>query len=370
VFTVHIEGLPPRAFREARVSIGRSTRCALVLPSPEVSRNHAVIEESDGAFTLEDCGSGHGTYVDGVRITKAAITRASQIRIGPFQLTIEPDAGVDLTEQRLLAAITSNQDAASRMVYADWLEQRGDGVRAEFLRLQESLAAVSPEQLMDETVLARTARLRELAASIDMEWRYEVARPAVEGCATRFNFKCPREWGAMDETERKDVRHCNACNKHVYYAATVEIARRHVEAGACVVVDIISRRTHGDLERRPVMMGGAMAPPPMPPGPPSQPRSWTPSSSSTVFLLYTGQRYPVTKDQFVIGGARSDLAIDGVPQPYATVLRRNGTFYIKDLGSTTDGINYRGLQIDNKRLDEGDVFYLGDHELRVTYRAE
>ena len=81
VFTVHIEGMPPRGFDEPKISIGRSTRSALVLPSPEVSRNHAVIEERGGSFVLEDCGSSHGTYVDGVRISKTAITRASQIQI-------------------------------------------------------------------------------------------------------------------------------------------------------------------------------------------------------------------------------------------------------------------------------------------------
>ncbi len=363
MFAIDVEGLARREFDDARVSIGRSTRCALVLPSPEVSRNHAVIEESAGGFVLEDCGGAHGTYVDGVRITRAVITRASQIRIGPFQLTIEPDARVEPIEKALLAAILTKQDAASRLVYADWLEERGDSVRAEFLRLQESLAAMSPDRIMEGTVSAWTERLRALAASIDMGWRYQVARPAVEGCETRFSFKCPREWGGMDETDRSDVRHCSACNQHVYYAATLAIARRHVEAGACVVVDILPQRTDGDLQRqRTVRMGGAIAPLP-------SPASTGATASPAVFLLYNGQRYPVTKDPFIIGGATSDLAIEApdISPQHAAVICRNGTFYLKDLGS--NGIRYMGMLIDNKRLDEGDTFYLCDHELRVTYRT-
>lgn len=362
---MHIEGLAPRGFDETRISIGRSTRSALVLPNPQVSRNHAVLEERAGTFVLEDCGSAHGTFVDGLRITKAAITRASKIQIGPFRLTVEPGAGVDPVEERLLAAIATNQDAASRLVYADWLEGRGDDVRAEFLRLQESLAAVSSDQMMQGAAAAQAEQLRVLAASIDMKWRYDVARPAVEGCATRFNFKCPREWSAMDETDRKDVRHCGACNKHVYYAATVESAQRHVEAGACVVVDILPRRAHGDLKRPPVMMGGAMAALPI------ELPTTNPTNNSTVFLLFNGHRYPVTKDQFLIGSATGDLVIDdpNVSQPHASVIHRNGNFYLKDLGST-NGIYYMGMQIDNKRLDEGDVFQLCDHELRFTYRAD
>ena len=54
---------------------------------------------------------------------------------------------------------------------------------------------------------------------------------------------------------------------------------------------------------------------------------------------------------------------------HAAVIRRNGTFYIKDLGST-NGIDYKGMRIDNKRIDEGDIFHLCDYELRFTYRTD
>ena len=98
-----------------------------------------------------------------------------------------------------------------------------------------------------------------------------------------------------------------------------------------------------------------------------------PGGSPTLFLIYNGQRYPVTKDQFIIGrGSKtSDLPIkDGnISRKHAAVIRRNGTFYIKDLGST-NGIDYKGMRIDNKRIDEGDVFHLCDYELRFTYRAD
>jgi hypothetical protein len=97
------------------------------------------------------------------------------------------------------------------------------------------------------------------------------------------------------------------------------------------------------------------------------------SAGPTLFLIYNGQRYPVTKDQFIIGrGSKtSDLPIkDGnISRKHAAVIRRNGTFYIKDLGST-NGIDYKGMRIDNKRIDEGDVFHLCDYELRFTYRAD
>jgi hypothetical protein len=115
----------------------------------------------------------------------------------------------------------------------------------------------------------------------------------------------------------------------------------------------------------------APAPAPMPPAPNAMPSMG--SGGPTLFLIYNGQRYPVTKDQFIIGrGSKtSDLPIkDGnISRKHAAVIRRNGTFYIKDLGST-NGIDYKGMRIDNKRIDEGDVFHLCDYELRFTYRAD
>jgi len=117
--------------------------------------------------------------------------------------------------------------------------------------------------------------------------------------------------------------------------------------------------------------------PPPPSYPPAAPPAPAPAAGGAagqqLFLVFSGQRYPVGKDQFIIGrGSKtSDLPIkDGnISRKHAAVIRRNGTFYIKDLGST-NGIEYKGMRIDNKRIDEGDVFHLCDYELRFTYRAD
>ncbi|RMH42086.1 MAG: FHA domain-containing protein, partial [Deltaproteobacteria bacterium] len=126
---------------------------------------------------------------------------------------------------------------------------------------------------------------------------------------------------------------------------------------------------------------GRPPPPPVqaprrPPAPASRPPAYggaqaRPAAAPTLYLIFNNQRYPVLKDQFIIGrGSKtSDLAIkDGnISRKHAAVIRRNGTYYIKDLGST-NGIDYKGMRIDNKRIDEGDVFHLCDYELRFTYR--
>jgi hypothetical protein len=115
---------------------------------------------------------------------------------------------------------------------------------------------------------------------------------------------------------------------------------------------------------------------PTPPPPPVHPAALSPDvgpagSAPPLYLVFDNQKYRIDKDQFIIGrGAKSsDLPIkDGnISRKHAAVVRRNGTYFIKDLGST-NGIDFKGMRIDNKRIDEGDVFHLCDYELRFTYK--
>jgi hypothetical protein len=92
---------------------------------------------------------------------------------------------------------------------------------------------------------------------------------------------------------------------------------------------------------------------------------------ATLYLVFDNQRYRIDKEQFIIGrGSKSsDLPIkDGnISRKHAAVIRRNGTYFIKDLGST-NGIDFKGMRIDNKRIDEGDVFSICEYELKFTYK--
>jgi len=57
-----------------------------------------------------------------------------------------------------------------------------------------------------------------------------------------------------------------------------------------------------------------------------------------LYLIFGNQRYVIDKEQFIIGRGNksSDLPIrDGnISRKHAVVIRRNGEYYIKDLGST------------------------------------
>jgi hypothetical protein len=110
-------------------------------------------------------------------------------------------------------------------------------------------------------------------------------------------------------------------------------------------------------------------PPPLPPV--SRGAAMPQARAAQLFVIFNGQKIPVTKEEFIIGrGSKSaDLPIkDGnISRRHAAVVLHNGAYYMKDLGST-NGIEYQGRRFDTKRIDEGDVFRMCDYELRFTYQ--
>jgi uncharacterized protein (TIGR02996 family) len=253
---------PSRRFElsQREITIGRTQDNDLVAPKGNVSKRHARLIDKDGTCIAVDLKSTNGTYVNGRKITgPTVITPNDKLYVGDFVLRIEvfedvfdeDTREVEATELRLLAAIAQRDDA-SRQVYADWLEEHGFSDRAEFLRLQSEIDGMPPE-----SVHQRTDRMRELAESIDIEWRFKVARPVIENCLA-VEYQCPKEWGSLATTERSDVRYCASCSRRVYYCATVRDARAHAGIGDCVAVDIINQRTPNDLEAprpAPIRMG-------------------------------------------------------------------------------------------------------------------
>src|SRR4051794_40313430 len=69
------------------MTIGRAPGSTLGLSDPTVSRRHARI--SAGAV-LEDAGSSHGTWLDGVRVTgPSPLHDGAKIRLGDLELRVE-----------------------------------------------------------------------------------------------------------------------------------------------------------------------------------------------------------------------------------------------------------------------------------------
>jgi uncharacterized protein (TIGR02996 family) len=214
-------------------------------------------------------------------------------------------------ERAFLTAILERpDDDARKLVYADWLEERGDP-RAEYIRLMMKIRQeriVTPEQrrqhheLSAELATLRThemvddrpyvqpdsrrnrriqeleaqlaslssqirhavpARLQELAATLDPNWLAVVSDPEIEGCGQsspngwqlRFDFVCDRTWADLHPTEDPNVRHCDRCSKNVHFCDNLADAREHSRANHCIAVDLGIIRRDGDLIPRRSWLG-------------------------------------------------------------------------------------------------------------------
>jgi uncharacterized protein (TIGR02996 family) len=95
-----------------------------------------------------------------------------------------------MSEDPFLAAIRANpDDTLTRLVYADWLDERDDP-RGMFLRL-EIEAAATPEGVTMRD--AQLARLAVLAVQLDVRWVATVCRVPVEcGPMSEYPYRHPR----------------------------------------------------------------------------------------------------------------------------------------------------------------------------------
>jgi uncharacterized protein (TIGR02996 family) len=173
--------------------------------------------------------------------------------------------------------LESPADDITRLVYADWLQERNEPVasqKAEFLRLEVEIETAKKGQ---KNVLV--SRLQSLAAELDTDWLAVVSKIPIEECdqeaegrAThdyirryveesvpseflKLEFECPQKWEKLVATEDRTVRYCQSCKENVYYCDTIKVAREHARQGLCVAVDLGIIRKKGDLEPPRLLLG-------------------------------------------------------------------------------------------------------------------
>jgi uncharacterized protein (TIGR02996 family) len=172
-------------------------------------------------------------------------------------------------EDDFLRKLSENPaDDTLRMIYADWLDELGDDEsrkKSQFLRVTVRL--MGPIQRVGWRH-ARRMELHVLAQALPGAWLAVVSRLRIENCeqaAIReglaregfvFNVVCDKRWDELVATDAPAVRHCDACDRNVYYCDTIEDARGHARRGECVAVNLGVIRQSGDLEKRGIMLGG------------------------------------------------------------------------------------------------------------------
>ena len=72
-----------------RLVIGRGSECDLILDEPEMSRQHAVIENFGDGVYLRDLGSANGTFVNGVQVRDAVLHPDDQIAFDRNRFLLE-----------------------------------------------------------------------------------------------------------------------------------------------------------------------------------------------------------------------------------------------------------------------------------------
>ena len=71
--------------------VGRDRDCSLVIDAPSISRRHARISRDDSRCSIEDLGSTHGTFVEGIRIEPGepvVVHHEYGIRFGELDFTV------------------------------------------------------------------------------------------------------------------------------------------------------------------------------------------------------------------------------------------------------------------------------------------
>jgi uncharacterized protein (TIGR02996 family) len=148
-------------------------------------------------------------------------------------------------------------DDTVRLVYADWLDERSEAAKAEFLRL------TAEEPRMKKRRKSVGKRLQMLAAELDRKWLAVVSKLLIEVCESGgstvgFGWKrkssnptylCPKKWEQLRPTDTVDVRFCTGCQSEVYFADTIATAHSHAASGRCVVVSLGVVRSRDDLVR-------------------------------------------------------------------------------------------------------------------------
>jgi uncharacterized protein (TIGR02996 family) len=148
---------------------------------------------------------------------------------------------------------THPNDETTRLVYADWLEERDDS-RGTFLRLEQEYVALPIDDVRRARLLSR---IRRLARSLNRDWLRIVSRPPIENCRLnlKFAFECPRHWDQLQSTDLPTVRSCEFCDEPVYYCDTIAKARGHAARGECVAIDLVLLRKRNDLGVRKPIVG-------------------------------------------------------------------------------------------------------------------
>ncbi len=155
-----------------------------------------------------------------------------------------------MDEELFIAAIVAApRDDRPRLVYADWLDQRGD-LRGAWLRvsvrLQDLMGNDAPPEMRAKLQWVREVaqlqrRLRELRSIVPEAWALRVQAGLIKHCNMR-DANCPRDWLRLAESAEPSRRSCGQCQRSVQYCWSAPEVEAALTAGRPVVYSLAMDR--------------------------------------------------------------------------------------------------------------------------------
>ncbi|MBI4559259.1 MAG: HD domain-containing protein [Candidatus Hydrogenedentes bacterium] len=75
------------------INIGRSPENEIQVNDMQVSRKHAIIQQTPAGTIIRDLGSGNGTYIGSRRVLEYRLAKGDIIRVGPVEMRYEAEEG-------------------------------------------------------------------------------------------------------------------------------------------------------------------------------------------------------------------------------------------------------------------------------------
>ena len=82
-------------FQKDVITLGRALDNDLIFRQPQISRKHAKIQYQDGSFEIIDLKSTGGTYVNGNKIDRCALSKGDVITLTNLHLVFGQDVDID-----------------------------------------------------------------------------------------------------------------------------------------------------------------------------------------------------------------------------------------------------------------------------------
>jgi len=124
----------PHQLDGEEILIGRHPDCGVQLESNAVSRRHARVFVQDGQYTIEDLGSGNGTFVNGQAIESATpLNSQDRIKLGPVLMRFEEGSATVVSDvETTMVGVSLDGDEATIMASVETGGGFGElGVRSE-----------------------------------------------------------------------------------------------------------------------------------------------------------------------------------------------------------------------------------------------